>query len=157
MYVLFIMPRDMEMVEQSLLMLPTDEKEKEAVLTKLHRQFGNPREEVMMNLLKRVKCDYKQMQKSMEMIHGKCKTCKKFPKTPLRPKVSLLAVSEFNKVVTMDLKEVQVQKFKYILHIIDTYMRMSVSVFIKYQKPEKSVYNVMKNGVTVGYGKPRKI
>ena len=46
------MPRDMEMVEQSLLMLPTDEKEKEAVLTKLHKQFGHPREEVITSILK---------------------------------------------------------------------------------------------------------
>ena len=75
----------------------------------------------------------------------------------MRPKVSLLAVSEFNKVVTMDLKEVQVQKFKYILHIIDAYTRMSVGVFIKDKKPETIMHNVMENWVAVGYGRPRKI
>ena len=84
-------------------------------------QFGHPREEVMTSLLKRVRCKDKQTQKIMEMIHSKCKTFKKFTKTPSRPVVSHPTAIEFNEVLTMDLKEVQVQKYKYIMHMIDAY------------------------------------
>ncbi len=46
---------------------------------------------------------------------------------------------------------------RYILHMIDTFTRMTVSVFIKDKKPETIVHNLMKNWVSVGYGRPEKI
>lgn len=80
-YALFILPRDTKELEQSLITLLID-KEKEAVLVKLHRQFSHPREKVMASLLKTVRCNDKEKRKMVETIHGKCSTCKRFQKTP---------------------------------------------------------------------------
>ena len=88
-YSLDILPRGEEAAEQCLATtLPTDVKEKEATLRKLHRQFGHPRQEVMMGLLKKVNCDDKESRKLVSAIHDNCATCKRFSPTPPRPVVS---------------------------------------------------------------------
>ena len=84
-------------------------------------------------------------------------TCKKFSPTLPRPVVSLPAAMEFNQVLTMDLKEVKVLNYRYILHMIDGFTRLGVSVFINNKKPETIVSNLMKHWVSVGYGKPCRI
>ena len=155
-YSIEILPKDDKTVEQSLLALPDDAKEKENVLVKLHRQFGHPREEVMLGLLKKVKCDDKETRKVVTKIHERCLTCKRFSPTPPRPVVSLPAACEFDEVLTMDLKEVKVHRFKYILHMIDAFTRFTVSVFINDKKPETIVHNTMLHWVS-HYGRPGKI
>ena len=65
-------------------------------------------------VLKSVKCDDAAMKELVAMIHSKCVTCKKFLSTPPRPVVSLPAASDFNEVMTKDLKEVKVGNFKYV-------------------------------------------
>jgi hypothetical protein len=156
-YSIDILPKDDKTVEQSLLALPEDGKEKEKVLVKLHRQFGHPREEVMLGLLKKVKCDDKETKEVVTKIHERCKTCKQFSPTPPRPVVSLPAASEFGEVLTMDLKEVKVHRFRYILHMIDAFTRFTVSVFINDKKAETIVHHVMLHWVSAGYGRPGKI
>ena len=85
----------------------------------------------MISLLKKVKCDDEEAKKTVATIHGRCITCKKFSPTPPRPVVSLPAPSEFGEVLTKDLKEVKVQQYRYILHMIDAFTRLTVSMFIK--------------------------
>ena len=84
-----------EVTKHSLVALPVKE-EKEATLAKLHRQFGYPRTETMIKLLKNVKCDDKMTKKMVAMIQDRCQTCKKFSATPSRPLVSLPPACEFN-------------------------------------------------------------
>ena len=84
-------------------------------------------------------------------------TCKKFSPTPPRPVVSLPATTEFNQLLTMVLKELKDLNYRYILHMIDGFTRLGVSVFINNKKPETIVSNLMKHWVSVGYGKPCRI
>ena len=158
-YALFILPVEKKLtkVEKCLLALPKDDKEKEGVLLKLHRQFGHPREEVLETLLKEVKVWNSQVKEIVGKIHAKCKTCKLFSPTPPRPVVSLPAASDFNEVLTLDLKEVKVQSYKYILHMIDGFTRLTVSVFLKNKKPETIVHHLMLHWVSVGYGRPKRM
>ena len=151
-----ILPKDDKTAEQSLLALPEDADEKEKILVKLHRQFGHPREEVMLGLLKKVKCEDKETKKVVTKIHERCLTCKRFSQTPPRPVVSLPAASEFGEVLTMDLKEVKVHRFRYIFHMIDAFTRFTVSVFINDKKPETIVHHSMLHWVS-HYGRPGKI
>ena len=88
--------------------------------------------------------------KAIEKIHQRCMTCKKFSPTLPRPVVSLPAVPQFNQVLTMDLKEVKVLNYLYILHMIDRFTRLGVSVFIHNKKPETIVSSLMKHWVSVG-------
>ena len=150
-YALNIIPDELEKNESCLFTLPTDQEEKKTTLVKLHRQFGHPREEVLISLLKNAKCDSKEARSIIDDIYRKCNTCKKFSPTPPKPVVSLPVSSEFTEVLTMDLKEIKVHRNKYILHMIDGFLRFTVSVFIRDKRPETIVYNVMLHWV-VNYG-----
>ena len=145
-YALFILPVEEKLtkVESCLMVLPKDDKEKEGVLLKLHRQFGHPREEVMETLLKEVKSWSPKVKEIVGKIHSRCKTCKLFSPTPPRPVVSLPAASDFNEVLTLDLKEVKVESYKYIFHMIDGFTRLTVSVFLRNKKPETIVHHLMR-------------
>ena len=56
----------------------------------------------------------------------------------------------------MDLKEVKVHQYRYILHTIDAFTRLTVSVFIKDKRPETIVHNMLKNWVA-NYGRHGRI
>ena len=77
-YAVDIIPKDNRAAEEVLLALPEETKDKENILRKLHRQFGHPREEVMLSLLKKKKCSDKETQKLVATIHENCMTCKQF-------------------------------------------------------------------------------
>ena len=142
----------------SLRILPTDEsvnmsvpesvKEKEEILKKIHRQFGHPMKETEFTLLKNIKCDDKESRKLVTTIHDKCMTCKKFSPTPPRPVVSLPPACEFQEILTMDLKEVKVGSFNYILHMIDAFTRFTCSLLIEDKKADTIIHHVMKNWVS---------
>ena len=74
------------------------------MLLKMHRQFGHPGIDVVVNILKKVHNYNNKVQAILDKIYGKCQTCKKFSPTPPRPVVSLPPASEFNQIHTMDFK-----------------------------------------------------
>jgi hypothetical protein len=154
---LFILPVEWKELETCLLTLPDEKKEKQKVLLKLHRQFGHPRIEVLEALLKKVRADDEDVKEMLKKIYEKCETCKKFSKTPARPVVSLPPASEFNEVLTMDLKEINVGQYKYILHMIDAYTRLSVSIFLTNKRTETIINKFMQHWMAVGYGRPKKV
>ena len=155
-YSLDILPMDQESVEEALLTLPEDSKEKRRVLLKIHRQFGHPREETEIDLLRKVNCGDAEAKEMLATIHNRCLTCKKFSPTPPRPVVSLPPASEFQEVLTLDLKEVKAEQYRYILHMIDAYTRYTCSVFIRNKKPDTIVHQVMSCWVS-NFGRPGKI
>ena len=65
--------------------------------------------------------------------------------------------SNFNEVMTMDLKEVRVDKYRYIIYMIDTFTTFTVAAFIRDKKASTIVHNVMLHWVSAGYGRPGKI
>ena len=121
-------------VENCLVNMPeSNETSLEKELWRLHRQFGHPSEkkwELFMRLCKEGVWNKKKKQ-IMAEIYKKCETCKVFKKTPPKPVVKLPITCEFNKVVTLDLKEKKIGRFNYILHIIDAFTRLSASAFIQ--------------------------
>ena len=136
--------------------LSEDSKERMATLKKIHRQFGHPREETMIGLLKNLKCYDPRTKEMLATIHRQCKTCPLFSTTPPRPVVSLPIACESNEVLTMDLKEVKVLEYKYILHMIDGFTRMTMSVFMKDKKADTVIHHFMQNWVTA-HRRPKKI
>ena len=111
-YALDILPLETVVTKQCLATLPTDVKEKEATLRKLHRQFGHPGQEVMVGLLRKVNCADEEARKMVASINQSCATYKRFSPTPPRPVVSLPQASDFGEVLTLDLKEVKVGQFR---------------------------------------------
>ena len=80
-----------------------------------------------------------------------------FTTTPPRPVVSLPAASEFSQVLTLDLKEIRVQDYKYIFHMIDAFTRFTVSVFIKNKKAETILLHMLMKHCISYFGRPGKI
>ena len=72
----------------------------------------------------------KQKKEIMSKIYEQCETCQVFKKTPPKPVVKQPISCQFNKIVTLDLKEKKTGRFNYILHVIDAFTRLSASVFI---------------------------
>ena len=128
------------------------DEEKEKTLRKLHRQFGHPTKEKWQKFIanfKGWKEDYKGI---IDKIYDKCKVCPQFRKSPPRPVVSMPVASNFNEVVTLDLKEYKVKDYRYILHMIDAYTRFTVSVLIKDKKSETISDAILRNWVGASYG-----
>ena len=87
-----------------------------------------------------------------------CEVCKRFKKSPNRPKVGLPTSSDFNEVVALDLKERNNNK-EYILYCICTFSRLTRGVIIKDKKPDtivKGIIDCWVLGKGIGPGIPGK-
>ena len=102
----------------------------------------------MDKLLKQAHRYNKEINECLDKVYGNCQTYRIFNSTPPRP--------EFNTMLTLDLKEIKVNNFKYIMHMIDAFTCLTCSVFIRNKEPETILHMLMKNWVPVGYGVPKK-
>ena len=147
-------------VETCLVQLKEDDElSLEKQLRQLHRQFGHPSEkkwELFMKLCRDGVWTKKKKQ-IMGEIYEKCETCKVFKKTPPKPVVKLPITCEFNKIVTLDLKEKKTGRFNFILHIIDAFTRLSASALIVNKQTETVVKQFARIWISVGYGSPGKM
>ena len=87
-------------------------------------------------------------QEELGSIHNACQTCKLYTKTPARPVISMPLASSFNEKFAMDLKS---WKGKYILHLMDMFTRLSVSVFTHNKTPRELVENVLQDWIGAGW------
>lgn len=150
----------LEDLEQSIKDISNDGEEHiEKNLKHIHRQYGHPTQENWDRFVKlcREGVWTEEKKKVMENIYKCCKICKLFERTPSRPVVKLPITCDFNKVVTVDLKEKKIGKFNYIFHIIDGYTRLACSIFISNKKAETIVAAFAVNWISVGYGKPARL
>ena len=124
-----------------------EDNERLKAMEKLHRQFVHPSKKRLVALLKDAGVWRDEFQCDLDGIYNKCQTCKLYAKTPARPVVSLPMARSFNEKVAMDLK---IWKGgKYILHLVDMFSRLSVSVFVPDKKPHSIIEKVMVNWVAV--------
>ena len=114
-------------------------------LLKIHGQFSHPGISLEENLLKNAILWVISISRELKSIHSKCLNCKQFSKVPPRLVVTLSPASELNEVLTLDLTEVKVKQFKYILHVIDGYTKLSPSLFITNKESSTIVVNLMKH------------
>ena len=75
--------------------------------------------------------------------------CKSLAKTPPRPVVNFPLPHIFNEKVAMDLKR---WDNKWILHLIDMWSRLTISVFIDCETPQSVINTIMLHWVGAGYG-----
>lgn len=115
-------------------------------LKKLHCQFGHACDDKLRKLMEDAGVWKPTYSTPLRDITNSCDTCKKFKRTPARPVVSLPLSDDFNQIVAMDLK---IFRSGYILHIIDTFTRFSVSTYIRRKTPTDIIDNVIKKWVGV--------
>ena len=136
-----------EVYQRKLSELPSEERG-EAIL-KLHRQFVHPPMIRLKALMQDAGVWKDEYQEELDSISSMCQTCKLYTKTRARPVVGMPLASSFNEKVAMDLKS---WKGKYILHLIDMFTQLSVSVFIRTKTPQEVVENVLQHWIDAGWG-----
>ena len=115
--------------------------DKKASLLKLHRQFAHPATQKLVALLKDAGCaDIEDAGPILDDIRANCDVCKQYAKAPPRPVVALPMASVFNEKVAMDLKK---WGSRWILHLIDMWSRLTLSVFIDRKKPSTVIDKIM--------------
>ena len=123
--------------------------EKYKTLLKLHHQFAHPPAKKLIALLKDANVWFGDYQDIIDKIHQQCELCKVYAKTPPRPVVGLLMANQFNEKVSMDLKT---WDERWILHLIDMWSRLTVSVFVDRKKSSCIIDSIMTHWVGAGFG-----
>ena len=103
-----------------------------AIAHKLHRQFGHPRPEKLIRLIKNAGIKNRKLQKEVHNISESCITCLKHKRTPPRPIVCLPLESRFNEMVGIDLKK---WGDSYFLVIVDIATRFCQAHVINNKSP----------------------
>ena len=112
------------------LMDECDKVEKEKKITKIHKVLAHPLPEILKQFFRNSSDNDKEVLDLVDEVHEKCNICRKFKKSPARPKVGLPVSSDFNECVALDLKERKANK-EYILYAICTFSRLTRGVIIK--------------------------
>ena len=102
-------------------LLPEDTHKLFLKMRHIHRQLGHPCKRIWIKMLKDAGLWTTDTAQIVDRIHKECNTCKQFANTPSNPVVSMLAATEPGKIVAVDLKEKNLQGFKYIFYGIDVF------------------------------------
>lgn len=137
----------------SLYQFQANKKGLRSALLKLHRQFAHPAYDKLVALLKDAGQWSEKFAQTLHSICDNCNVCKQFSRTPSRPVVSLPMATTFNEMVAMDLK---LWRGKLILHMIDMFSRLTVSIFVRSKHPAEMINGFLKHWVGAGYGVPKK-
>ena len=135
-----------------------DKAEKVKKITKIHKVLAHPLPDILKQFFMNSSDNDKEVLKLIDEVHEKCNVCRKFRKTPSRPKVGLPVSSDFNDVVALDLKERKSNK-EYILYCVCTFSRLTRAIIIKDKKPAtivKGVLDCWVVGKGIGPGIPGK-
>ena len=126
-----------------------EDKELHKCLLKLHRQFAHPTEKKLIALLKDASVWKEEYLEIVSEISKNCDVCKVYTRTPPKPAVAMPLASKFNEKVAMDLKKWENQ---WILHLVDMWSRLTISVFIRRKLPRVVIDKIMLNWIGAGFG-----
>ena len=126
-----------------------NEKECFQALMKLHQQFAHPAEKKLVALLKDAGIWKDEYATQLGSIYQKCELCKLYARTPPRPVVALPMATRFNEKVAIDLKK---WGDRWILHLVDMWSRLTVSVLLDRKKPSEVLEKIMTNWIGAGFG-----
>ena len=124
------------------LMDECDKMEKEKKITKIHKVLAHPLPDILKQFFKNSSDNDKEVLNLVDKVHDKCNVCRRFKKSPARPKVGLPVSSDFNECVALDLKERKSNK-EYILYAICTFSRLTRGVIIKDKNPSTIVKGIL--------------
>ena len=134
------------------------QEEKQAIATKLHKQFGHPIDSgKLKSLLKDAEIHDKELLQQIDSVSHNCDTCSRYMKARSRPVVSLPIASDVNDCLAMDLKFITINHKVYIiLHMIDVFSKFSAASVIRSKSKENIVDSILKHWVAT-FGTPASI
>ena len=120
------------------------------IAEKLHKQFGHPRVNKLIDLVKKSGRSDDKLIYAIEKVSKNCTVCAKFRKAPNRPVVALPMASHFNDMVATDLK---IWGSKYFLVLIDIATRYCTAVVINNKNPLTIITSIMTSWIAI-FGPP---
>ena len=129
-----------------------DPETEKKILKKLHLTYGH-RDRDIAQLLKESGAWRDSYTAILADIKDKCETCHRYPKTPPKPVVCLRPASNFNEILTVDLKS---WGKVYILYMIDAFTRFTQACVIKNKNPSLVVEQLLKRWISI-FGRPGRI
>ena len=124
-------------------------------IVKVHKNLAHKSEEQLVKLFKMAGKDSKNIKKVIKDVVDTCSICKRFKKTPPRPRVAMPKALSTNEVVSLDLKERRDYK-KEILYMCDEFSGFLVAEVIHNKNPETVMKAFNKRWVREGPGIPSK-
>ena len=128
--------------DEVFLMDNCDKKEKERKVLKIHKVLAHPLPNILKQFFRNSSENDKEVMAAVDSVTENCSVCKRFSKSPSRPKVALPISSDFNDCVALDLK-VRKQNKGYILYCICTFSRLTRAVLIQDKNPHTIVSGIL--------------
>ena len=128
-----------------------DDKELRKSIMKIHKNLSHKSENQLLKLFKMAGKDTKTVRKMLKNVIESCNVCKRYKKTPPRPRVALAKASSINEIVSVDLKE---KGSRYILYMCDEFSGYMVAEVISNKNPETVLTAFNKKWVLEGPGIP---
>ena len=104
-------------------------------IVKLHQIFGHVSVSKLEKLISNSNKMSDEVKGFLQEVEMNCESCKVNQKAKPRPVVSLPRASQFNQIVTVDLKQYKNNDDNYILYLVDMFTRLTVGVFIPRKLP----------------------
>ena len=120
-------------------------------LIKVHKNLSHKSEQQMLKLFKMAGKDSKLVKEVLKDVVDTCTVCRRFKKTPPRPRIALAKANTVNEVVSVDLKE---KGSKYILYICDEFSGFMVAEVINNKLPDTVLEAFNRKWVMEGPGIP---
>lgn len=123
------------------------------VAGKLHRQFGHPRPERLIRLIRESGNSSKRLEGEVERVSKGCEVCARHRKAKPRPVVCMPLASKFNDVIAMDLKA---WGNRYFMVVVDLATRYCVATVVGNKNANTIVKALFLSWVVI-FGAPNKI
>ena len=134
-------------------LLAMDEKQLRKHVKKVHKNLSHKTEEQLVKLFQMAGKDTAKVKSTIKHVVDTCNICRRYKKTPPRPKVAMPEALTINEVVSLDLKERRDKK-KQILYMCDEFSGYMVAEVINNKLPETVIKAFDKRWVREGPGVP---
>src|SRR5215469_7688428 len=132
---------------------------REKVIERLHVQFGHPSSKRLCDLIiyavgNQVEEEgRREIKVEVEKMSEDCEVCKKYSKTPSRPKAGMMLAKRFNEVVAIDLGELEGRRF---MVMVDIGSGLCQAEWVSNKEPKEMVKVIIKKWVSV-FGASKKL
>ena len=122
----YVIDIDHPLKQEDVVMICNDETDPKKAAIKLHRYFGHPSSKRLIDMVKESNLNQEIVTCLKDL---ECETCIRFKKERPKPKSSMMMSSEFNELVSMDLKKLSTGHL--MLHMIDKEQETIVGAMFK--------------------------
>ena len=136
-------------------MVDMDKYELRRHVLKVHKNLGHKSQKQLFLLFKMAEQYDSRTKEAIEKVVEECNICRRFKKTPPRPKIAMSKATTSNKVVSLDLKEFKKEN-KHVLYMVYEFSGYMKGEVINNKKPETIIKAFNKAWIEEGPGIPSK-